>query len=153
MSDLRRRVFAPVARSWDRTVEVVHATTTGENAVRRNGSLRMDTSRWADAERWIERNGWHDEALVGIWHTHPDLTGKDASEPSDTDLRMFLAARDLTHKTRSTAYSVGLILTLRRVGGYLPEHSWLNPDVHAFVTRRSRAGTPVTERANVEGWR
>jgi ribonuclease HI len=27
------------------------ATTTGENAVRRNGSLRMDTSRWEDAER------------------------------------------------------------------------------------------------------
>jgi hypothetical protein len=39
-------LFGPVARSWNREVEITHATTTGAGAIRRNGSLRMDISRF-----------------------------------------------------------------------------------------------------------
>ena len=144
--------MAPVARSWDRTVEISHATTTGENAIRSDGLLRMDISRLEDAERWIARNGWHDEALCGIYHSHPGLTGKDAGLPSDQDLRTFLSVRDYAYKTRGVAYSVGLILTLGRAGShYGAEYSWATPDLHAYVTRRTSVGTPITEPARIVG--
>lgn len=32
---------------------------------------------------------------------------------------------------------------MRRIGGYLPEHTWATPDVSAWVTRRTPAGTPT----------
>jgi hypothetical protein len=32
---------------------------------------------------------------------------------------------------------------MRRIGGYLPEHTWATPDVSAWVTRRTPAGTPI----------
>jgi hypothetical protein len=144
-------VFGPVARSWEKTVEIRHATETG-NAIRRNASLSMDTDVWEDTERWIERNGWHNEALAGIWHSHPNEIGSDAGQPSDSDLAAFLNARDLVHRLRGVAYSVGLILTLGRTGAYRSEHSWVTPEIHAWVTRRTDAGTPITERANVKGW-
>jgi proteasome lid subunit RPN8/RPN11 len=146
-------LFAPVARSWNRTVEINHATTTGENAIRRNASLSMDTSVWEDTEDWIKRNGWHDVALAGIWHSHPNEKGRDAGLPSDSDLAAFLNARDLVHRLRGVAYSVGLIFTTGRTGAYRSEHSWATPDLHCWVTRRTPAGTPVTERADVLGWR
>ena len=146
-------LLAPVARSWDRTVEITHATTTG-NAIRRNGGMTMDTSRLSDAERWVERNGWHDEALAGIFHTHPGEIGRDAGRPSDADLKALLSIRDWAHKTRGACNSVGLILTMGRAGShYGAEYSWATPELHAWLTRRTPTGTPVTEWANVEGWR
>lgn len=149
-------LFASVPRSWHREIYVVHATTTGDNAIRRNGSLKLDSSRWRDAERWIAGNGWHDVAMVGIWHSHPGETGRDAGRPSDADLEAFLLARDLGDKLRGVQFSVGLILTPGRyVGNYGAEYScWASPTLHAWVTRRSKyGGTPITERANVTGWR
>jgi hypothetical protein len=145
-------LFAPVARSWDRVVEIQHATETGENAIRRNGSLSMDTSVWEDAENWIQRNNWSD-VLCGLWHSHPNEIGRDAGLPSDSDLGAFLAARDLVHRLRGLAYSVGLILTLGKTGAYRSEHSWATPNLHAWVTRRTDWGTAITEPAEVLGWR
>jgi proteasome lid subunit RPN8/RPN11 len=91
-------LFAEVARSWHFGINILHATTTGENAVRRNRSLTMDISRFEDAERWISANGWHDLAVAGHYHSHPDLTAKDAGLPSNHDLRAFLSVRDFAHK-------------------------------------------------------
>jgi hypothetical protein len=146
--------FGRVPRSWDKTLEVTHATTTGDGAIRGNGSLVMDSSRWQDAERWLARNQWHDSGLVGFFHTHPGVTGEDAGLPSDHDLRAFLAARDWANRVRGAAYSVGLILAAGRISGaWDSEYSWATPQLSAWVTRRTDAGTPITERANVKGWR
>lgn len=120
-------LFAEVARSWHREINIVHATTTGHDAVRRNSSLTMDITRFEDAQRWLAGNGWGDLAVCGHFHTHCDLTGKDAGLPSGHDLRAFLSIRDYAHKTRGAAFSAGLILTMRRIGGYMPEHIWATP--------------------------
>jgi hypothetical protein len=144
-------LFAPGVRSWQKTIEIRHATETGENAIRRDASLSMDKSVWEDAENWIQRNNWND-ALCGIWHSHPNERGSDAGLPSDSDLAAFLSARDHIHRLLGAAYSVGLILTTGRTAAYRSEHSWVTPELHAWVTRRTPAGTPVTERANVKGW-
>lgn len=145
-------IFGPVARTWDKTVLISHATETGENAIRRNGSLSMDTEVWADAENWIQRNNWSD-VLCGLWHSHPNEVGSDAGLPSDSDLAAFLNARDLVHRLRGAAYSVGLILTLGRTAARGSEYSWATPTLHCWVTRRTGVGTPITERAEVTGWR
>jgi proteasome lid subunit RPN8/RPN11 len=145
-------LFAEVPRSWHKEIYITHATTTGD-AMRRNGSMKLDTSRWEDAEKWIIANGWHEETMVGFYHSHPDEIGRDAGLPSDADLYAFLAARDLAEKYRGVKFSVGLILTLGRTAAYGSEYSWVTPGLHAWVTRRTDAGTPITERADVLGWR
>jgi hypothetical protein len=144
-------LFAPVARSWEKAVEIRHATETG-NAIRRNASLSMDTSVWEDAENWIQRNNWND-VLCGLWHSHPNEIGSDAGLPSDSDLAAFLNARDLVHRLRGVAYSVGLIVTLGKTAARGSEYSWVTPALHCWTTRRTDAGTPITERAEVLGWR
>jgi hypothetical protein len=146
-------LFGPVPRSWEREVQIFHATTTGENAVRRSGSMTLDSSRMRDAERWIKANGWSD-ALVGFWHSHDREVGRNAGLPSAHDLRYFLLTRDWCNETHGGAFSVGLIINAGRPSSaFGSEHSWATPNLRAWVTRRTSAGTAVTEEAEVVGWR
>jgi proteasome lid subunit RPN8/RPN11 len=72
----------------------------------------MDTDQWRRAEAWLEANELHQDALIGLYHSHPST--RDAT-PSDADLQAFLGLLDWSAKNRmrNTAYSVGLILNPR----------------------------------------
>jgi proteasome lid subunit RPN8/RPN11 len=140
-------LFGRLPASWDKTVTLSHATVTG-GAERMSGEMSLDTDQWRRAEAWLEANQLHDEGACGLWHSHPET--RDAT-PSDADLQAFLGLLDWSaeHRIRNTAYSVGLILNPRfDRDGY---GSWAVPEIAAYVTRRTPAGTPITERARITG--
>ena len=74
-------LFSKHTRSWDRSVEVLVATRTGD-AQRSSGSLGLDNAMWRSAERAFAIDGL-DQPLAGIWHSHPQTRD---GEPSDHDL-------------------------------------------------------------------
>jgi hypothetical protein len=135
-------LFARPTRTWEKRVELIEATHTGD-AKRRSASLTLDTDEWARAERAFEAEGV-DLALCGFWHSHPQT--RNAS-PSSTDLASLLAVLDWHEEHgRSAAYSVGLIYAASE---YLGD-SWARPHLDAWVVRREGySRRAICEPANV----
>jgi hypothetical protein len=84
-----------------------------------------------------------DARMCGCWHTHPVRI----STPSEADRANALAFLDRANAEtmRGLPFAVDMIVCPARGG------DWWRPDIHAWVTRRSSAGTPYTEPATVEG--
>lgn len=131
------------ARSWEKKVEILGATRTGENALRRSDSLMLDTEQWARRERAYAAEGY-DFPLCGLWHCHP---GTRDGSPSDADLASLLGVLDWHEKHgRSANFSVGLIYAASEVRG----DTWARPHLHGYVVRREGYSRhPVCEPANV----
>jgi hypothetical protein len=136
-------LFARPTRSWERSVEILVATGTG-NAQRSIDALTLDTDMWRSAEAAFAADGV-DMELLGIWHCHPETRD---GRPSSTDLRAWLSVlRWHEEHSRSAAFSVGLIYAASE---YLGD-SWARPHLHAWVVRREKySRRPVCELANVK---
>jgi hypothetical protein len=102
--------------------------------------MRLDSAAWLAVDQVIAREG-RDEMLLGTWHTHP---GTSDARPSAADRSCWLGALEYVGATAH----VGLIYTIGKPT-YYGERSWATPQVSAWVTRRTRAGTPITEPASL----
>lgn len=127
-------------RSWNRQVEILDATHTGD-AERTRDSVLLDTGQWIRRERGYKASGL-DCRLVGIWHSHPST--RDGT-PSTADRKALLSVLEWHEQHgRNAAYSVGLI--------YAAEDgdSWARPYLHAWVVHRNRrTGTAICEPASI----
>lgn len=121
-------LFARPTRSWEKTVEILSASDTGD-AKRTSGSIRLDVAPWAAIER-ASRDNKTDLALTGLWHSHVETRD---DRPSDADLTAWLATLDWHEENnRAAAYSVGLIYTACESLG----DSWAKPKLSGWVTSR-----------------
>jgi hypothetical protein len=125
-------------------VEILHATPSGD-AVRLRDGLALDKAEWTRAEREIAVNQF-DLTLSNLWHSHGDSS---ELEPSDTDLRTWLAVHDWANANgRSTAVSAALIYAASSFHG----DTYARPHLRGWVIRREGRGNwtyGVVEPANV----
>jgi Prokaryotic homologs of the JAB domain len=93
-------LFAKPTRSWVKSVEIVHATRTG-NADRWHDRVSLDTDTWRNAEAAFAIDGLELE-LCGLWHSHP---GTRDGTPSSADLAALLGVLDFhANRGRSAAW-------------------------------------------------
>ena len=124
-----------------REVWVMDATWPGDGARRGYEQVRISEALGDAVEAQIVRNYNEEARMVGCWHSHPVRV----TTPSGPDRANALAYFDRVRMDRWLPFAIDMIVTPARGG------DWWHPDVHAWVTRRSRAGTPYTEPAILEG--
>jgi Prokaryotic homologs of the JAB domain len=114
------------------------ATRLGSDGRRMHEAVQLD---YSEAERTARdiRLGDSRLRLMGSWHCHPLW---DAPRPSSTDRMNALCRLDWRELNPATV-SVDLIVVPDR------ERGWSRPQFHAWSTRRTSLGTPVTAPARI----
>lgn len=114
------------------------ATRLGSDGRRKPDAVQLDYSEAERAARRI-REGESRLRLMGSWHCHPNW---NSSQPSSAD-RMNALWRLDWHELNPAPIGMNLIVTPDR------ERGWSRPHFHAWVTRRNRFGTAITEPAAI----
>lgn len=97
-------LYAPVSRSWDKTIDVRIAGGPGKGA-EHSPSSYGPTADYPQVEEELARNGGEHFARVGDWHSH---TGTSA-EPSPADLDAWQSCFVRANERRGVSHYVGLI--------------------------------------------